>query len=119
MLLTEFFSKNVDIDKKPDENNDDVIKNLMGYILDDDEIYKKQMLPLIRDLEKCVKDKTYDKEKAPEAYTELVKSACVKFFKKEKIKGDINKIFTPKVRSKICKQLSQINFESVKHDASK
>ncbi len=37
MLLTEFFSKNVDAEKR-DDKDEDLFKDLMAYILDNDDI---------------------------------------------------------------------------------
>ncbi len=46
MKLLEFFSKTENIDDE-DKTDNDIKKDLMGFILDEDEIFKQYMLPRI------------------------------------------------------------------------
>lgn len=118
MLLTEFFSKNVDAEKG-DEKNEDLFKDLMAFILDDDDVYKKLMLPIVDQTKKDLKNKQYKKNKAFEPYLDLVKKACLSYYKKNELKGDPNKLFPIRARVKMAKQLAEINREGLSKDETK
>lgn len=118
MLLTEFFSKNVDAEKG-EEKDDDLFKDLMAFILDDDDIYKKLMLPIIDQTKKDIANKKYKKDKAYEPYLDLVKKACMSFYKKNEMNGDPNKLFPIRARVKMAKQLAVINREGLSKDETK
>lgn len=118
MLLTEFFSKNVDAEKR-DDKDEDLFKDLMAYILDDDDIYKKLMLPIIDQTKKDLDKKTYKKNEAFKPYLELIKKACLSFYKKNELTGDPNKIFPIRARVKMAKQLAEINREGLSKDETK
>jgi hypothetical protein len=101
MKLLEFFSKNDESDVE-DQTNDDVKKEVMAFILDDDEIFKQHMLPLVHKIEsgKDVSDKDY---------SELVKDGCLRLYKKKQMNIDPNEVFPKSMRQQIAKELHSIN----------
>ena len=117
MLLREFFSHNTAPDKE-EETSEELAKDIMAFILDDDDVYKKLMMPIIDEIKKEHKNKTYDKKNAYKKYEDLVDRCCMGFYDKEKMEGDPNEHFPHPLRVKLCKQLAQINQESFKeHEA--
>jgi len=113
MKLLEFFSVN------NNENDEDISKeqtekDLMAYILDDDDIYKEKMLPLIHKLKKNESIDTLKDE-----FLEMVNHCCIEFYKEEDIKGDPNKIFPLDMRKLIVKNLIQLHKNSMKKKKDK
>jgi hypothetical protein len=102
MLLNEFFSVNKDATNKDDQVADDLKKDLMGYILDDDEIFKTHLMPLINKIES---GKTVE----PKDYSDIVKDCCIKFYKEKDMTTDPNEIFPKSMRDDIAKNLLTIS----------
>jgi hypothetical protein len=108
MKLLEFFSKN----NKEEENENiehDLEKEVMGFILDDDDIYKERLLPIITKLQKGVKV-------APEEFMDTVNHACLEYYKEEDFKKDPNEIFPIAMRRRLAKNLLVINTKGLKKD---
>ena len=101
MKLLEFFSKNDESDKN-DQTNDDVKKEVMAFILDDDDIFKQHMLPLVHKIQS-------GKEVSDKEYTELVKDGCLRLYKKKEMNVDPNEVFPKSMRQEIAKELHAIN----------
>ena len=111
MFLREFFSHNASTEKDEDAN-EELCKDLMAFILDDDDVYKKLMIPILDKTKKQIANKTYSKKNAYKLYDDLVDNSCLAFYKKEKLQGDPDKHFPHKLRLKVARQLAQINHES-------
>jgi hypothetical protein len=101
MKLLEFFSKNQDTETE-DQLDDDVKKEVMAFILDDDDVFKTHMLPLIHKIQsgKSVSEKDYK---------DLVNDSCIQLYKKKEMTTDPNEIFPKKMRLEIAKELHAIN----------
>ena len=108
MKLLEFFSKNENIDDD-DKTDNDIKKDVMGFILDDDDIFKQHMLPLIH---KMKSGKTVDEKD----YKELVNDGCIKFYKEKEFSIDPNKLFPSSMRKQIAKELHSINKKNLEND---
>lgn len=108
MKLLEFFSKqNSDEDDAKIEV--DLEKDLMGFILDDDELYKEHIFPLVSKLEK-------GKKVDAEDFMKAVNQGCLKFYKEKDFKKDPNKMFPLKMRKKMAGNLLTINTKGSKKD---
>ena len=108
MKLLEFFSVN-NQENEDEQSKDQIEKDLMGFILDDDDIYKEKMLPIIQKLKKGEPE-----DALKEQFLELVNDACIKFYKEEELKTDPNKHFPMKLRMSIVKNLIDLNKNSLK-----
>jgi hypothetical protein len=104
MKLMEFFSQNNSVDEK-DKMSDEMEKDLMAFILDNNDIYKKHLLPLIKKHKKG-EDLDY------EDYKDAIKDCCKLFYKEKDFKKDPNELFPLKMRMKIADKLIKINKDS-------
>lgn len=113
MKLLEFFSVN---NNENDEglSKEQTEKDLMAYILDDDDIYKEKMLPLIHKLKKNESIDTLKDE-----FLDMVNGCCIAFYKEEDMTGDPNKIFPVKMRELIVKNLIQLHKNAMKKKKDK
>lgn len=112
MKLLEFFST-PNNPKDEEESSEQVQKDLMAFILDDDDIYKEHILPLINQL-KSKLGKGEDLKSLESKYLEVVNDCCTRFYKDQDLKTDPNKIFPVKMRKKVATQLMSINKNSLK-----
>ena len=101
MKLLEFFSKNTDTEAE-DQTDNDVKKDVMAFILDDDDVFKTHMLPLVHKIES-------GKEVTEKDYNDMVKDCCIRFYKENKMTTDPNEIFPKEMRQQIAKELHSIN----------
>jgi uncharacterized protein YpiB (UPF0302 family) len=101
MKLLEFFSKNSDQDIEKQTDND-IKKDVMAFILDNDDVFKTHMLPLVHKIESGKKVTEKD-------YNELVKDSCLRFYKEKQMTTDPNEIFPKDMRRQIAKDLHAIN----------
>ena len=106
MKLLEFFSKN-DTEKEAEQMENDVEKDIMGFILDDDDIYKEKLLPRIHKLKS-------GKEIGAQDFMDIVNDSCIAFYKEEDLKKDPNELFPLAMRKRLAKQLHDINKNSLK-----
>ncbi len=108
MKLLEFFSKaNSDDDDAKIET--DLQKDLMGFILDDDELYKEHILPLVSKIKK-------GKDVEAEDFMKAINQGCLKFYKEKEFKKDPNKMFPIKMRKEMAGNLLTINTKGPKKD---
>jgi len=108
MKLLEFFSKQ-NSDEQDAQLETDLAKDVMGFILDDDDLYKEHILPLASKLSRGGKVKAEDFMKA-------VNQGCLKFYKEKEFKKDPNKMFPVKLRKKMAADLLTINTKGSKKD---
>lgn len=86
----------------------------MAFILDDDDIYKEDLLPLLHKLK--AKGATDEIKKS---LLKVVNSAALKFYKKEEFNIDPNKMFPAKMRVAIVKELLTLHKQSSKEKNKK
>jgi hypothetical protein len=111
MKLFEFFSKN-NVDEQEEKIETDLEKDLMGFILDDDDLYKEYLHPVAR---KIAKGKDIDSNE----FMDTVDAACLKFYKENDFKKDPNEIFPIEMRKRIAGNLLDINKNGRKKDEDK
>jgi hypothetical protein len=104
---------NTDSKAKEKETNDHLQKDVMGYLLDSDELHKKHFLPTAWKLHKHHKAGKYDKEKVYEHYMDLVNEGCIAYYKEKKMQKDPNEIFPFNMRLTLAKQLAEIHHEPI------
>lgn len=108
MKLLEFFSVSNNQNEE-EESPDNLGKDLAGYILDNDDIYKTKMLPIIKKMKQGESE-----EVIKELMTELVNDACLQFYKEEEFKQDPNKLFPKSARAEVVTNLIDLNKHSMK-----
>lgn len=108
MKLLEFFSKQ-NSDETDSQIETDLEKDVMGFILDDDEIYKEHLHTLISKINNGKKVKAEDFMKA-------VNQGCLKFYKDKEFNKDPNKMFPVKMRKRMADSLLTINTKGSKKD---
>ena len=111
MKLFEFFSKN-NVDEDDSKIEMDLEKDVMGFILDDDDIYKQYIRPLASRSAK-------GKEVNPDEYMDAVNHACMKFYKEKEFKKDPNEMFPLSMRRDMAKKLLDINSKGIKKNENK
>jgi hypothetical protein len=107
MKLFEFFSQNT-TEPADKENDDQMRKDVMAFILDDNDIYREQLLPLIHKHNKNVKDEDLRKD-----YAKVINDCCLQFYKEKELKTDPNDLFPKAMRNEMVKQLIKINKENI------
>lgn len=113
MRLLEFFSVNNNDDSK-EEAKDEVRKDLMAYILDNDDVYKADLLPLVKKLKAG-----QDEESLKDDFLKVVNDCCIKFYKEEEFKHDPNKVFPLSMRRQAVNDLIKLYKNSFKKDKKK
>jgi hypothetical protein len=117
MKLLEFFGKPIEIhqdkndSRKPGEDpklnreeEDQLANDILEYILNNDELHKKQFLPVARKLHK--NPTTHHK---PDVWLALVNKGCMEFYKERDMSGDPIDLFNKEFRSDLCKKFSDHN----------
>lgn len=102
-----------DTKAKEKETNEHLQKDVMGFILDSDDLHKKHFLPVAWKLHKHHKQNKYDREKAFEHYIDLVNEGCLAYYKDKKMDKDPNEIFPFKMRLVLAKQLAEIHHDPI------
>ena len=107
MKLFEFFSQNT-TEPAEKENDDQMRKDVMAFILDDNDIYREHLLPLIHKHNKNVKDEDLRKD-----FAKVINDCCLQFYKEKELKTDPNDLFPKAMRNEMVKQLIKINKENI------
>lgn len=108
MKLFEFFSKN-NVDEQDNELEMDLEKDVMAFILDDDDIYKEYLHPLVSKINKGQKPSADD-------FMDTVNQCCIKFYKEKELNKDPNELFPVAMRKRMAKNLLTININGIKKD---
>lgn len=129
MKLNEFFRPSNFHDRNSDENSINTIDGteekeklkdeLYYYILDHDNLHKECFLPIAREAHEQIKNKKLNKEEFSKKLKPMINKACVEYYKKEKMVGDIKEIFTKEMRNEICSRLVDQSIEDIEKDEYK
>lgn len=111
MKLLEFFSKN-NVEEEDSKIEMDMEKDMMGFILDDDDVYKEYIRPLASRIAHG------DKVEANE-FMDAVDHACLKFYKEKEFKKDPNKMFPLSMRKRMAALLLKINSKGIHKNENK
>lgn len=111
MKLFEFFSKN-NADEEESKIEVDLQKDVMGCILDDDDLYKESIRPLVSKIARGVKVEA-------EEFMDAVNRGCLKFYKEKEFKKDPNEMFPLTMRKAMAKDLLDINSKGAKKNENK
>lgn len=109
MKLLEFFSVQNQEDPN-EESSEDLAKDVTGFILDDDVIYKEKILPIVHSM----KSNKLSDEELKNKFFDIVNDGCLKFYKEQELKKDPNKLFTKEMRQNISKNLITLYKNSLK-----
>jgi hypothetical protein len=106
-------SKSANSEGRKKDVDENLRKDVMGFILDHDDLHKKHFLPVAWKLHKEHKSKKYDKEQVHENYMDMVNEGCMEYYKDKKMKKDPNEIFPFEMRLTLAKQLAEIHHDPI------
>jgi hypothetical protein len=93
----------------------DAVNELHAYIMNDEDLYRKQFMPIIANLQRKMKKGVYNHEMAPKLWSYLVDNAARKYVKEfGSPNQDVKDIFPKEVRQEISKKLADQEFEKIK-----
>lgn len=95
-----------DVFSKKSELNDEQFNDLWWFILDHDDIHVDHVLPLAKKVSNLQTKKKFDHGKFIKEWMPIVNKACVEYYKSKKMSGDLNDIFTIKIRKDMCHRLA-------------
>ena len=109
MLLYEFFGNITKHDKSTDsvdtiqhEENKQLADDVFWFMLDDDLLHKKYVMPLLNKLADNIELATEYK-----TWMQIVKIGCIKYFKEQSINGSPYDTFNKEFRMDLCKRLGE------------
>lgn len=114
MKLYEFFSKSNDHKEQEQETKEELSRDLMGFILDDDELHKTMVLPLIKEIKAKQKSKEYNRKEFADKVMPIVNKACIKFYKEKEMVGDPNTVFPIRMRKDLASKMLEIHEDPIK-----
>ena len=91
------------------------ISELISHIDNDEDLYRRQFLPIIINLKKKIAKGSYDHELAPKLWQYLVDNAAKDYVKKHGAKGqDVKDIFPRPMRQDIAKVLADREWQRIR-----
>lgn len=122
MKLYEFFG-NINLDLDQDKNKDShspskeeenqLGDELFWYILDHDELHKKHVMPVSKDLEKKYEDKKGDSSRDWKMWIPMVNQGCMKYWKEKKLEKHPSDAFPKDLRKELCQRLEDHYRENI------
>lgn len=98
MISTSSIKKNIS------SSDDHAVDELKLFIENDQELYKRQLVPIVKNIQKKMKSGKYDHSKAPKLWMYLVDAGAKKYIKEF---GDQSQMGFPKqVRMEVAQQLA-------------
>jgi hypothetical protein len=122
MKLYEFFSvasvkdhdPNLDQNRKSSkEEREKLANDVFWFILDHDDLHKQHFLPIAQEIYKESTKGNVDRKKYKECWMPMVEQGCMSFYKKQKMKGNPNKVFTEEFCEDICERLAEHHIEDI------
>lgn len=112
MLLKEFFHRpNVDTPASDkDAVKDELKKDVMGCILDDDDLYKKYYAPVNEKIEKLFTEGDY-KKTAYKYFKPWVEEGCEKYYDEKELKGYIEDHFDKDLMKDLTEKLIEVYYD--------
>jgi hypothetical protein len=114
MKLYEFFG-NINLDLDQDKNRDahspskeeenQLGDELFWYILDHDELHKKHVMPVSKDLEKKYEEEKGDSTRDWKMWMPMVNQGCMKYWKEHKLEKHPGDAFPKDLRKELCQRL--------------
>lgn len=122
MLLNEFFGNPLNLKSKEEEKNKDsadIFNDLYWFILDHDRLHKDYFLPLAQKIKSDYTEDQVDKSKVVKSFLPIVKKGCSEYYRKNKLKGKPEKIFTRELLRDTCERLYDHYCEDIFKDQYK
>ena len=91
----------VDLDEAVDKNAADELKM---YIENDAQLYKSQLIPIVKNMQRKMKSGKYDHRKAPKLWMYLVDAGAKKYVKE--FGGDVRNMFDKQTRQYVAQQMA-------------
>jgi hypothetical protein len=114
MKLFEFFGSTLVKQDKEEKNNGIKLDDLLSFILEDDEIFKKHFFTISENIKKS---KSMSSEGVIEYFMPMVKDGCRKFYEKNNMIGKLGKVFDKELRENLCQKLYDHYHEDIKKES--
>ena len=93
----------------------DAMNELKLFINNDDDLYRRQFMPIIQNIKRRIKNGTYDHEKAPRLWLYLVDAAARKYVNEfGSPDQDVKDMFPKDLRDAIALDMANEEFEKIK-----
>lgn len=102
MKLLEFFGNNSVHSQKSEDKSIVSTDELFEFILNSDSTFKNHYFNIAETFQK---NKSFSAEEILENFMPMVKQGCREFYDKNKLTGNLGKIFNKDLREKICHKL--------------
>lgn len=97
------------------EHDHAAVSELITFIDNDEDLYRRQFLPIIINLKKKIAKGSYDHELAPKLWQYLVDNAAKQYVKQYADKGqDVKDIFPAPMRKDIAKVLADREWQRIR-----
>jgi hypothetical protein len=87
-------------------DDDNLMDNVYWFILDNDELHKKDFIPLAREIARQQKSKSFNRETYVNRWMPMVEKGCMEFYKRQQMQGDPKDIFTKNMRKDLCQRFA-------------
>lgn len=122
MKLLEFFNIPTDKVNKVDSqgrskiDQDDLEDRVYYFILDNDELHKRYVLPFAKSIRQKLEDPNFQKNKYKKYWIPMIDKGCDIFYKDNKLKDNPVKMFNKELRDALC---VRFNDEIIDHIQNK
>jgi len=123
MKLYEFFGVPKSDNGKPNprdelsgktrKEHDKLADELYWFILDDDDLNKKEFMPLAREISREQANKTFNHEATIKKWMPLVKKACMKYYKDHEMTEAPDDVFPKDLRKGLCQRLADQHHKDI------
>jgi hypothetical protein len=92
----------------------DAINELKLFIMNNEDLYRRQFMPIIYNIQKKIKNGTYNHELAPKLWMYLVDAAAREYVKEfGSPDQDVRDMFPKSVRQDVAKDLADQEYENI------
>ena len=93
----------------------DAMNELKLFVANDEELYRRQFMPIIANIQRKIKRGVYNHEMAPQLWMYLVDNAAKKYVKEFGAPDqDVKDMFPKELRMEIAKDLADEEFDKIK-----
>ena len=93
----------------------DAMNELKLFINNDEDLYRRSFMPIVANIQRKIKNGTYDHEKAPKLWSYLVDAAARKYVNEfGSPDQDVKDMFPKELRMEIAKQLADEELDNIK-----
>ena len=92
----------------------DAVNELKQYMLNNEELYRRRFVPIIYNIQRKIKNGTYNHELAPKLWMYLVDAAAVEYVKEFGTPDqDVKDMFPKEIRTDVAQQIADQEYENI------